>query len=92
MRQNVRRRGQELVARGQIATHLKLKHVQIDLAQDLIFCQSDERVDHRVREHIAPDVGVVSDVGDEFVVSHDQVITMVTLPTNPYPVTKVWGG
>ena len=92
MRQDVRRRSQKLIARSHGRCGFFLKVIQVDVSQYAVLGHRDERIDHRGCEHVAVHLGVVPNVGDEFVVSHDQVITMVTLPTNPYPVTKVWGG
>ena len=85
MRQNVGRRGQELIARSHRAADFLLEHVQVNVTKNPVLRHRNERVNHRVRKDIAPDFGIVPDVGDQFVVSHGYVITIVTAPTAPYP-------
>ncbi len=79
MGQNVARRAQELVATGHRASGFFFEHVQIDVTQDPVLGHGDERVDHRVGEHVAVHLGVISDVCDQFVVCH-QLTTIVTRP------------
>jgi hypothetical protein len=44
MSQDITGSGQKLVATGHVASHFKLKDIQIDVSQDAVLCKSNERV------------------------------------------------
>lgn len=92
MDQDVGRAGQKLIARGQLPRNLLFKHIQVNVSENAVLSHRNKGINNRIGEDVTIHLGVISNVGNKFVVRHDQDTTIVTLPTPPTPWTKPCAG